>query len=407
MGFDFDIAIVGGGLNGPALAIALADLGCDVVLIDALGSKPRKKAGFDGRAYAIALTSARMLNGIGIWQDVKQYAQPMLDIKVTDGRAGEGASPFFMHFDHAEIEEGPMGYMLEDRHLRRSLLDTAEAHPKIQIKNKRRVHAQIVDETGITLSMDKGPSLRAHLAIGADGRGSGTAQRADIKRISWAYDQTALVCAVTHEKPHFGVAHQFFMPAGPLAILPLTGNRSQVVWSEQAATAAAVNELDDPAYLDILRPRFGDFLGQLSLAGTRYTYPLGLSLTHDMIADRVALVGDAAHGVHPIAGQGLNAGMRDVAALAHVIGEAKQRGEDIGAASVLEQYQRWRRFDNATLAVATDSFNRLFSNDNALIRVARGIGMGAVANLSGLRRGFIREASGLNGDLPKLMQMPL
>ena len=404
MDFDTDIAIVGGGLNGPTLALALAQIGLRVTLIDRLPAATREDAAFDGRSYALALTSTRMLGAIGLWDDVKSHAQPMLEIKVTDGRAGEGPSPFFMHFDHAEIEEGPMGHMVEDRHLRRALAEAVSADARITRLDGETVVAQDAAPSGITLTFADGKSLRARLVVGADGRASGTAIRAGIKRIGWDYAQTALVCAIAHEKPHHGVAHQFFMPPGPLAILPLTDNRSSIVWSETAANAAPINALPDDGYLDVLRPRFGDFLGEISLAGARYTYPLSLSLAHAMMATRVALLGDAAHGVHPIAGQGLNAGMRDVAALAEVIADAHRRGQDIGSATVLEQYQLWRRFDNTALALATDSFNRLFSNDNPLLRLARDVGMAAINALPDARRGFMREAAGLTGTLPRLMQ---
>ncbi|MFG6620032.1 FAD-dependent oxidoreductase [Sulfitobacter sp. 1A05707] len=404
MDFDHDIAIIGGGLNGPALALALSRAGLRVAVIDAQPAQTFENAAFDGRAYALALTSVRLLEGIGIWPDIADDAQPMLEIKVTDGRAGTGPSPMFMHFDHAEIEEGPMGQIVEDRHLRRALLQAAAADPAITMMNDTRVTGQSVAPTGITLTLEGGKTLRARLAVGADGRGSGTAERAGIKRVAWSYGQTALVCVVDHEKPHHGIAHQFFMPPGPLAILPLTGNRSLIVWSEASANAAAINALPDAQYLEVLRPRFGSFLGELSLTGPRYSYPLGLSLAHSMTAPRVALLGDAAHGVHPIAGQGLNAGLRDVAALAEVIADAVRRGEDPGNDAVLARYQEWRRFDNASLALATDSFNRLFSNDNALLRLARDMGMAAINALPGLRRTFIREAAGLTGDLPRLMR---
>lgn len=404
MEFDTDIAIIGGGLNGPALALGLAQTGLRVALIDTLDVKTRKNAAFDGRSYALALTSTRLLQGLGVWGAVEENAQPMLEIKVTDGRAGDGPSPMFMHFDHAEIEEGPMGYMVEDQHLRHALLDAVKSEPGVTQMNGQTVVEQRVDASGITLTLATGKSLRARLAVGADGRGTGTGTRAGIKRIGWAYGQTALVCAIEHELPHHGIAHQFFMPPGPLAILPLTGNRSSIVWSETAQNAAAVNALLDNEYLDVLRPRFGSFLGDLSLVGQRYTYPLSLSLAHNMVAPRVALVGDAAHGVHPIAGQGLNAGLRDVAALAEVIADTLRRGEDIGSDAALARYQEWRRFDNTTLALATDSFNRLFSNDNPLVRMARDIGMAAVNAMPKLRREFIREAAGLTGDLPRLMQ---
>ena len=263
---------------------------------------------------------------------------------------------------------------------------------------------EAVAATGVTVTLASGKTLTGRLLIGADGRSSGTAARAGIRRTGWGYGQTALVAAIEHELPHHGIAHQFFMPPGPLAILPLTGNRSLIVWSEASANAAAINALPDAQYLEVLRPRFGSFLGELSLTGPRYSYPLGLSLAHSMTAPRVALLGDAAHGVHPIAGQGLNAGLRDVAALAEVIADAVRRGEDPGNDAVLARYQEWRRFDNASLALATDSFNRLFSNDNALLRLARDMGMAAINALPGLRRTFIREAAGLTGDLPRLMR---
>ncbi len=404
MSFDTDIAIVGGGLNGHALALALAASGLQVTIIDALPAGASAKEGFDGRSYALALTSVRMLEGIGLWEAIANDAQPMLEIKVTDGRAGEGPSPFFMHFDHAEIEEGPMGHMVQDRHLRRALAEAVPASDSVHMMHGERVTAQEADATGIILTLASGKHLRARLCVGADGRRSETAQRAGIKRTGWAYGQTALVCAVAHELPHNGIAHQFFMPPGPLAILPLTGNRSSIVWSETADNTARIHALPDAEYLDVLRPRFGDFLGEISLAGARYTYPLSLSLAHEMIAPRIALVGDSAHGVHPIAGQGLNAGFRDIAALCEVIVDAQRRGEDFGTSVALARYQEWRRFDNAALALATDSFNRLFSNDNAFIRMARDIGMGIVSAMPGLRRTFIREAAGLNGDLPRLMR---
>ena len=399
-----DLIIVGGGLNGLALALAAASAGFSVTIIDALPRAVRSLREFDGRSYALALTSKRLLQGIGVWGAVADHAQPMLEIKVTDGRAGEGATPWMIHFDHAEIEEGPMGFLVEDRHLRAAFLAAMDGSNLITQIDSARVVAQEIMPDGVTVTLDSGDIVSGRLLIGSDGRGSGTAKRAGISRIGWGYDQTAVVCAVAHDKPHGGIAHQFFMPNGPLAILPLTGNRSSIVWSETTDRAAQLMTLDDDQFLDALRPAFGSFLGQISLEGARFSYPLGLTLAQSFIADRVALIGDAAHGVHPIAGQGLNAGLRDVAALAQVLSEAHARGEDIGAAQPLARYQTWRRFDTTTLALATDTFNRLFSNNNPLLRAARDIGMAAINATPTLRRGFIREAAGLTGDLPKLMQ---
>lgn len=398
-----DVLIVGGGLNGPVLALALARAGFDVTVIDAMPREIRKDPGFDGRAYALALASQRLLANLGLWEALADDAQPMLEIKVTDGRAGEGPSPFFLHFDAAEIEEGPMGYMVEDRHLRPTLLAAMDTDPRVtHVAGKAVISQEVGQQAHVTL--DDGDALSAALLVGCDGRTSGTASRAGIRRTGWGYGQTAVTCAVTHDKPHGGIAHQFFMPAGPLAILPLKGNRSSIVWSETDARAAELMAMNDDAFLDALKPAFGSFLGPIELASPRFSYPLGLTLANSFIADRVALVGDAAHGMHPIAGQGLNAGFRDIAALAEVLARARARGEDIGTGPVLARYQQWRRFDTATLALATDTFNRLFSNDNPLLRGLRDLGLGAVNAMPGVRRGFIREAAGLTGDLPPLMQ---
>jgi len=257
---------------------------------------------------------------------------------------------------------------------------------------------------GVEVTLDDGRKLSARLLVGADGRGSGVAARAGIARRGWGYGQTALVCALDHDLPHRGIAWQYFMPTGPLAILPLPGNRSSIVWSETDANARTISALLDADFLEVLRPRFGDFLGEISLAGPRFSYPLSLSLAESYIAPRIALVGDAAHGVHPIAGQGLNLGLRDVAALAEVVVEAARRGEDIGAPDVLERYQRWRRFDATAMGLGMDRVNALFSNDNPVLRAARGLGMGLVTAVPALRRGFMRQAAGLSLDpMPRLL----
>ena len=404
MEHDCDIAIVGGGLNGPALALAAAQVGLRVIVLDATSHKPRKNAKFDGRAYALALASKRLLAAVGVWENVTQDAEPMLNIRVSDGHAGVGASPFFMDFDHAELEEGPMGYMVEDRHLRYALQAAMQTSPLIEYRLATRVTGQSTGPEGVTLSLANNQKITTRLLVGADGRQSGTAARAGITYTGWQYGQTALVCAVEHDRPHGGVAHQFFMPAGPMAVLPLSARRSTVVWSEKTDSAAVIKTLDDAAFLDVLRPRFGDFLGDIALTGGRFSYPLGMMIAKSYIAPNVALIGDAAHGVHPIAGQGLNAGLRDVAALIQVLSEAKQRGEDFASQPVLARYQLWRRFDATALAVATDGFNRLFSNDNPILRLGRDLGMGMLNAMPKVRRGILREAAGLTGDLPDLMR---
>lgn len=404
MSWDTDILIAGGGLNGPALALALAQGGFRVTVVDARPAPDRAETGFDGRAYALAVASVRLLKAIGVWSAVAEKAQPILEIKASDGRAGEGAAPFFLHFDAAEIEEGPMGHMLEDRFLYAAFLAAMRAAPGITLLSGETVVGQEVSTSGVTVRLASGRELTAGLLVGCDGRGSGVATRAGIKRVGWGYGQTALVTAIRHEKDHEGIAQQFFMPSGPLAILPLKGgHHSSIVWSETDDVARAIQALPDDQYLEALRPRFGDFLGEISLAGARFTYPLSLSLAERFVADRVALVGDAAHGVHPIAGQGLNLGLRDVAALAEVLILARRRGEDVGSPVALEEYQRWRRFDATALALGMDAVNRVFSTDNPVLRLGRDLGMGLVSALPGLRRGFIRQAAGLTGELPKLL----
>ncbi len=392
-----EVVIVGGGLNGPALALALAQAGLRVTVVDARAPQDRAEVGFDGRAYALALASQRLLQAVGVWPVT---AQPILQVVASDGRAGEGASPFALQFDAAEMEDGPMGFMVEDRHLYAGFLAAMAAQPLITLLSGQTVVAQ---EAG-QVTLASGAVLHAQLVVGCDGRASGTALRAGIGRQGWSYGQTALVTAVHHQRPHGGAAHQFFMPGGPLAILPLAGgHHSSIVWSEQDSAAARLAALDDAAFLAELRPRFGDYLGEITLAGARFSYPLSLSLADSYVAPRLALVGDSAHGVHPLAGQGLNLGLRDVAALAEVVVQAHRRGEDIGALDVLQRYQSWRRFDTTAMALGMDGINRLFSNDNPLLRGLRDLGLGLVNAAPALRRGFMRQAAGLNGAPPKLM----
>lgn len=403
MEYNSDISIVGGGLNGMTLALALAKRGRRVALIEPVAETVRKNAGFDGRSYALAQASQRMLARLGVWQGVAGKAQPMQEIKASDGRAGEGPAPFFLHFERGALEEGPMGYMLEDRYLRRALLDAVRAEPLIEIV-VGTVTEQSVEASGAVVMVD-GAAHRTRLVVGADGKHSGVAARAGIRRRESDYGQTALVCALKHELPHEGIAHQFFMPEGPLAILPLPDNRVSIVWSERTERAEAINALSDADYLEVLRPRFGNFLGEIKLDGKRFAYPLTLSVAERFVGDRLALVGDAAHGVHPVAGQGLNAGLRDVAVLAHVIEHAARRGEDYASALVLERYQSWRRFDVEALVASTDLTLKLFSNDNPILRAGRDLGMGMINALPGLKRGLIREAAGLTGELPDLMRV--
>jgi 2-octaprenyl-6-methoxyphenol hydroxylase len=400
---DHDVILIGGGLNGPALGLALARAGLSVAVVDAQPARARAEAAFDGRAYALAVASKRLLTAIGLWPALADKAQPMLKVVASDGRPGEGASPWRLTFDSAEIEEGPAGFMVEDRHLYAAFLGAMQATPGLTHIPGTTVTGHQPGPAGVIVLLSDGRQLTARMIAACDGRVSPTAARAGIRRIGHAYGQTALVAAIAHERLHKGEAHQFFMPAGPLAILPLTGNRSSIVWSEREESARAIAAMDDEGFLDLLRPRFGTFLGEISLAGPRFSYPLTLTLAERYTAPRLALVGDAAHGVHPIAGQGLNLGLRDVAALAEVLVNAHRRGEDIGAKDVLERYQSWRRFDATTLALGMDAVNAVFSNDNSLLRTGRDLGLGLVNRIAPLRRAFMRQAAGLTGQTAKLL----
>ena len=402
MKHDADVIIAGGGLNGLTLAHALASGGLTTIVVDPKAVKMRAKPGFDGRSYALSQASIRVLTALDLWSDLAADSQPILDIIVTDGRAGEGPSPFVLEFHGTELESGPMGQMVEDRYLRPSLIAALKTKGCVTQIEGLTVTDHIPDTSGLTVTLSDGQTLRASVLIGCDGKQSPTATRAGIKRKGWDYGQSSLVCALTHAKPHKGIAHQFFTPEGPLAILPLKGNRSSIVWTDRTDRASQIQSASEGDYLAALQPRFGDFLGDISLAGDRFTYPLSLSVAEAFVSDRIALLGDAAHSVHPIAGQGLNAGLKDVAALAETLVDAKRRGEDLGRRDVLDRYQRWRRFDTNALAFATDGFNRLFSNDNPILRTVRDLGMGAVNAMPGLRRNVIREAAGLSGDLPRL-----
>jgi len=398
---DTDILIVGGGLTGPLAALALSRAGLRCTLLDAA---PRPERGaFDGRAYALSLASVRMLAALGVW-DAIEDTQPIEGIRAADGRPGEGASPLHLRFDAGMIGERFMGQMAEDRHLRHALLAACDGTDRIDLRFAAQVVAQAAGTSHVAVTLADGEVLTGALLIGCDGRGSGVAERAGLRRTVKDYRQTALTCAVAHDLPHDGIAHQLFLPAGPLAILPLSGNRASLVWTEARDVAADIAAMEDEAYLAHLRPRFGSFLGDIALVGARGTYPLTLTLAQDMVAKRTALAGDAGHGIHPIAGQGLNLGFKDVATLAHVASEARRRGEDVGTAPVLDRYARWRRFDAAQMGMATDAVNALFSNDDPLLRGVRRMGMGAVNGIGPLKRHFIREAAGLTGDLPELMR---
>ena len=403
MKVDSDIIIVGGGLNGSLMAIAAANIGFSTIVLDSKDNEASAENRFDGRSYALALSSVRLLKNLDIFEDIIDKSQPILDIKILDGKLVQGPSQFSLHFDNNEIHDGPMGQMVEDRFIRKALFTKINKNEQIDYKSNSKVTEHKKQSGYISVTLDNGKKLNTKLLVGADGRNSELANRADIKKSGWKYNQSALVCAIEHEADHNGVAWQYFMPSGPLAVLPMTGKRSCIVWTEQNANAKAINLFDETRYTKILAARLGNFLGKFKIIGDRHTYPLELSIADRFIDERLALIGDAAHSVHPIAGQGLNAGFKDIAVLAHIIQDAHHRGEDLGSLGVLKRYEEWRRFDSAQLAYSTDLFNKLFSNENEALRLARNIGLKLLDSIPVAKRNIIKEAAGITGELPRLM----
>ena len=403
MKVDSDIIIVGGGLNGSLMAIAAANIGFSTIVLDSKDNEASAENRFDGRSYALALSSVRLLKNLDIFEDIIDKSQPILDIKILDGKLVQGPSQFSLHFDNNEIHDGPMGQMVEDRFIRKALFSKINKNEQIDYKFNSKVIEHKKQVGSISVTLDNGKKLNTKLLVGADGRNSELANRADIKKSGWKYNQSALVCAIEHEADHNGVAWQYFMPSGPLAVLPMTGKRSCIVWTEQNANAKAINLFDETRYTKILAARLGNFLGKFKIIGDRHTYPLELSIADRFIDERLALIGDAAHSVHPIAGQGLNAGFKDIAVLAHIIQDAHHRGEDLGSLGVLKRYEEWRRFDSAQLAYSTDLFNKLFSNENEALCLARNIGLKLLDSIPVAKRNIIKEAAGITGELPRLM----
>ncbi len=399
----YDIIVGGGGNIGLVMAAASAYQGLNVALVDEGVSNILKNSQFDGRAYALSPATIKMLNVLGIWKELVDSAQPILSMKVSDGIAGSGAFPFYMNFDHRDMESGPIAYMVEERFLKTALWNKVLSYKNISKIFDSKIVSQNINSGLISVHFENKSKIFGKLLVGADGRQSTVAEHSGIKRDVHNYHQTSIVCAVSHEKDHFGEAHQFFMPAGPLAILPLQNKVSSIVWTECKDNAENLKGLSSNDFLAELKTRFGSFRGRISLLSDRNFFPLSLSLSKSLVAQRVALVGDAAHAVHPIAGQGLNLGMRDVASLVEILTVARRCGEDIGSIDVLSRYSAWRDLDRLTLSSFTHIINKAFSNDNLILRMCRGIGMGVINRMPKLRGSLMNEASGQGNDLPVLM----
>jgi len=411
MSDEADVIIAGAGIAGATLALALAKAGLRPVLIDPVVFDAQVAPTFDGRASAIAFAAYRQWRALDVAPALDPHAQRIEQILVTDGRAPGAAAgappPFFLRFDAAEIadrsEGEPLGYLLENRHIRAGLAE-AVRRAGIEVLAPARVAGLESGPRGASVRLADERTLAAPLVVGAEGRGSVVREQAGVGVIGWDYRQTGVVATVKLERPHHGVAYEFFLPSGPFAILPLTADRASLVWTESVRRGAALKAARPEIFHAHLQRRFGEAVGQARVEGPVFTYPLGLQLAERLTASRVALLGDAAHAVHPIAGQGLNLGLKGAAALAETLVEASRLGEDIGSDAVLERYARWRRFDVATLSAGMDLFVRLFSNDHPLLRAARGAGMAAVNRMGPARRFFMQEAGGAAGDLPKLLK---
>ncbi|MEM8743463.1 MAG: FAD-dependent monooxygenase [Pseudomonadota bacterium] len=402
-----DVLVAGGSFVGLTVALALSKSSrgaLRVTVADRTLPETARAATNDGRATALSAASVHLFQSLGLWDDVKTNAQPFTEIDISDSRLDAIARPPLLHFDGALGDGEPAAYMVENHVLRSALMARVDAAQGVSFHAPETVEDFSVSSSGVVAQLGQGDQVKASLLVAADGRRSALRKMAGIKSIGWTYPQAGIAATIGIEKPHGGRAVQHFLPPGPFAILPLKGNRVSLVWTEARSRAQEIVALDDAEFLREAKKRMGGGYGALTIAGPRAAFPLDLHLARTFVADRIALVGDAAHGVHPLAGQGLNIGLRDVAALAEVVIEAARLGLDLGSVPVIERYQRWRRFDSAFSGLAMDSLNRLFSNDSAPLRSIRSLGLGLVDRAPPLKGFFVREAAGLTGNLPRLLK---
>lgn len=394
-----DVLINGGGPVGALLAAVLGRAGIRVAVVEAAPPETLARPGSDARAIAIAYTARKVIASAGAWEGMKDEAGEILEIRVTDD-----GSPLYLHYDHLDIGDDPLGWIVPNPAIRRELLAALGRTPDIALLAPARLRRLERLPHRVEAELEDGRVVHAALAVAADGRGSILRQQAGIKVTRRDYHESGIVCIMAHERPHHGIAHERFLPAGPFAILPLAGNRSGIVWTEANDVAAAICDQGDAGFRAELAAKVGDFLGEIRVEGERFHHPLTLQFAERMIDHRLALIGDAAHGMHPIAGQGMNMGIRDVAALAEVIANSLRLGLDPGGPDGLARYQRWRRFDTMLMLGLTDGLDRLFSNDVEPLKHLRRMGLAGVHQLGPAKRFFMRHAMGLAGDLPRLMR---
>ncbi len=404
----FDVVIAGGGLSGLSLALALrasSAMELKIAILDRHDPRHRATSAPDGRASALSMASRNLLDLLGLWRHLKSHAQPITEIDITDGHLDSPLRQVFVHYDNCLDDGSAASFVIENQYLLDALRQAASVDTGITFITAQTILQIEALDAVAEISTSAGTTWAGKLVVAADGRRSTLRRLAGIKTIGWQYDQMGIVTTVSHEKPHEGRAVQHFLPAGPFAILPLPGgNRSSLVWTEEFQEAIRIVDLDDAAFLAELVLRFGRRLGRIELRGHRATWPLDFTIARRLVAERCVLIGDAAHGVHPIAGQGFNIALRDVAALTEVLVDARRLGLDIGSGAHLERYQRWRRFDALQSGLTFDCLNRLFSNDNPILRTARDFGLGMVDRLPGLKRALVLEAAGLTGEVPKLLR---
>lgn len=397
-----DVLIAGGGYVGLSCAVAIKDAAphLSVMIVDPV---PEHAVENDERASAIAADASRMLHALGLWEGLVKNAQPINEMIVTDSKVSDVTRPVFLTFANEAENDQPFAHMVENGELVKALRKKGDSDGVIRITENGV--ASFETETSYTnVTLNSGDIISTKLLVACDGVRSRLRDMAGIQTVRWPYDQKGIVCTVEHERPHEGRAEEHFLPAGPFAILPLKGNRSSLVWTESSHDADRLLEQDEMIFETELEQRFGYKLGDIKLASKVKAFPLGLTLAREFVRNRFVLAGDAAHGIHPIAGQGLNLGFKDAAALAQTIVEADRLGQDFGTLDVLERYQLWRRFDTVQMGVVTDVLNRLFSNDNGFLRAARSFGLGVVDRMPAMKKYFINQASGENSAAPKLLR---
>lgn len=394
-----EVVVLGGGLTGLALAAALGGAGVRTVVLERGDYDDMLSSPYDGRVTAIARGAKLFLEAVGVWEAMAAEAEPILDIVVH-----EAGSPVRVHYEGLEIDGEPLGWIVENRTIRRALFERASALAEVILRPRARVATIDRDPQRVQVGLAGGERVGGTLLAVCEGRLSATRERLGIPARRRDYGQTAIVCTLAHERPHFGLAIERFFPDGPFALLPMRGDRSSIVWALEDAKASAVCALDDASFVAEVAERFGDHLGEVHLEGPRWHYPLVLVVSERYTDHRTALVGDSARGIHPIAGQGWNLALRDVAAIAETVVDRLRLGLDPGDALALDTYESWRRFDGLVLVAVTDGINRLFANDLLPLKVVRNAGLSAVERLPPLKRFFMRHAMGLVGDLPRTMR---